>query len=297
MAISGFTNPYLTTSNAGSFYATSDGYVQGMYKDDPAVVWQLANGILATTETIPMWGGVGIFVDVPTPGSVNPSLSLGGIVGRATTLTATSATGLAGFSVFNQNYSAFIDPGGSTVPLVGNGGQVNYFRLGSRARIPVQADPSLVSLEGGAIGANVSWDFNSQRLQPYDASTATYAINTATWSGNVLTIAMTAALGFTPSPGDVLTISGATNSGTGGASAVNTSFTVLTGTDSSNFTLSAPAASGVFGTIGGSPVIAMGTGALNVRVLEVVTSGNMTVNWNGSAATWNQSGPVALIEI
>src|ERR1700677_2938619 len=173
-------SPYATTNAAGSFNVTSGGVVQGMPLDDPSIRNQLAGGVLATTETLPMWGGVGISNAVP--GAANgPQSLLGTLVTRATTLTATSSNGLTGFSVFSQNYSAVNSPQ-SPVPLVGSLGQVNYYLLGSGARIPVAMDPSLVSLEGEIITTQVSWDFNNQVLQPYDASTATYSLTSITSS-------------------------------------------------------------------------------------------------------------------
>src|SRR5215472_11133410 len=171
-------NPYTTTTAAGTFVSTSNGGVQGTFLDDPSSRNYLRGGILATTETLPMWGGVGVSELVPTPGTqASPQLdnSLGPIIGRATTLTQTSSGGLTGFSVFNQAHNMVNFPA-SPVPLIGSGGMVNYFRLGSNARIFVAANPSLSSLEGGVVGAQVSWDFNAQRLQSYDASTATFSV-------------------------------------------------------------------------------------------------------------------------
>lgn len=283
---------------AGAFTTSTSGVVQGVQTDDPETRWSLRSGVLAQTETLPMWGGVLIYENVPNLAAGNPDSSLGSTVGRATTLTATSTGGASGFALFNQAHFMPLTAQ-SPVPMSASGMAVHYQRLGSGARIAVAADPDLVSLEGGVVGANVSWDFNNQLLQPYDASTATFAINTATWSANVLTVVMTAALPVTPAAGDKITISGATNSGTGGAAAINTTFTVLTGTDTSHFTLSAPAASGVFGTIGGSPVVNMGTGALLVRVDAVLPTGCMTVSYNPTTgfASWNYNGCCAIITI
>lgn len=293
-------NPYLTTNTVGTFTASSTGEVQGTYYPDPAVRFALAGGILAYTETIAMWGGVGIFELVPTPGRANPQTDLGTIVGRATTLTQTSSGGLTGFSVFDQAHS-MVSSTSSPVPMAPSGSMVNYFRLGSGARIAVKADPSLVSLEGGVVGAQVSWDFNNQVLQPYDASTGTVTINTFTWAntnGGRATI-VTAAASTVGAVGDVVFISGATNSGTGGAPAVNGAFTVDTFTDNQHFTLAMPAAAGVIATVAGSPVLNEGTGALNVRVLRIVPTNAMTVNYNVATgyATWNYNGTVAVIQI
>src|SRR5579864_7997038 len=150
-------NPFVTTNAAGSFNTVSTGLWQGMPYDDPSVKNYLAGGVLASTETLPMYGGVGI--SEASPGaSGGPQISLGGIITRATTLTKTSANGLTGFSVFSQNYAATNSPQ-SPVPLTGSGGLVNFFRLGSGARIPLACSPSLVSLQGSIISTPVSWDF------------------------------------------------------------------------------------------------------------------------------------------
>src|ERR1700731_2318964 len=91
-------NPLLTTTSLGTFSVTSDGLFQGSMMDDPAVRYAIAGGVLASSETIPMWGGVGIYENVaPTTGF---DVSLGGQVGRATSLASTKA--LTGFSIFNQ---------------------------------------------------------------------------------------------------------------------------------------------------------------------------------------------------
>ena len=291
-----------TTNAAGSFTTTTSGGVQGTQYDDPETRWSLRSGIVAQSETIPMWGGVGIYEQIPNLAAGNPEQSLGSVIGRATTLTATNAKGLSGFSLFNQVYNAPTSTN-STVPLAASGMTFNYQRLGTGARIWVACDPSLTSLEGGAVGQNVSWDFNAQRLAPYDASTATITINSASWAntaGGQITTAVTNWTGaWQPTAGDIVTISGATNTGTGGAAAINAQFTVVSAT-STGAVLAAPDATGtVYGTIGGSPVFNFGTGALNVRVDQIVPAGNMIVAYNPATgnAIWNYSGPCAIITI
>lgn len=286
-------NPLLTGNARNSFSVSSDGLIQGEAFDDPASRFYLSGASLDAGETLPMWGGVGIFENLGASSTVP-----GHTVGRATSLASTKR--LTGFSVFNQAHAGILVPNTSPVPLYYNGQTVNFYRLGSNARIAVACDPSLASLDGGSISQNVSWDFNNQVLQPYDASTPTFALNTITWAntnGGRLTVVAGAAVPF--GLGDWVTISGATNTGSGGAAAINSSFIIDTYTDTTHFTLAAPAAVGVFGTIAGSPVANAGTGALNVRVLLVQPSGCKTVVYNAAAgtATWNYNGSCAVILI
>lgn len=295
-------NPYATGNAAGSFAATSGGYVQGTAQTAPNARYDLAGGVLGPNETLPMFGGVAIFEQVPNP--ANPltatNRDLGSIVGRATTLTQTSATGIAGFAVFDQNAAAINSPS-SPVPLVGNGGPVHFYRLGSTAKIVVAAEPGLASVIGGAISQNVSWDFNNQILVPYSASASTIAASTYTWAatnGGQLTVVAASATNV-QAVGDEVYITGATNTGTGGAAVVNGTFVVNTFTDNQHFTLSAPGTSTIFATIAGSPLINQAGGILPVKVLDFNFGNSMTVNFNATTVTanWNRTGSAAVILI
>lgn len=286
-------NPNLTTNAAGSFSVQSEGYVQGTALDDPAIRYQLVNGVLALTEAFPMWGGVAISEDIPSPGFGNVT---GPKVARAT-----AQANLTGFSVFNQGH-AMINWPQNKVPIVGQGGTVPFFRLGSGIRIPVQCDPSLVSLQGGLVTQQVSWDFNNQVLQPFDASTGTVSITsqTATFANGVYTIAVvTAAASLVGAVGDYINISGATNTGTGGNALVNGSFTVTSFTDNEHFSYQVTAPAGAIGTIAGTQVLNEGTGALNVKVLEINQGNSKVVQWNPTllTANWNLQGTTAIIQL
>jgi hypothetical protein len=294
-------SPYVTTSAAGSFNVSSGGVWQGMPYDDPAIRYSLVAGVLASTETLPMWGGVGIS-EALSGLSTLPGAELGNIITRATTETATSSGGLTGFSVFQMNYAAINSPQ-SPVPLIGSGGQVNFYRLGSGARIPVAMDPSLVSLEGGIISAQVSWDFNNQVLQPYDASTATYSLTSITSSYSSTTGLYTmvvVAAEATPvaGVGDSINVSGVTGTG---AALVNGDQTITAFTDNEHFTFQVAAASGAIatGALSGTLLLNYGTGALNVKVIgiEIGNSGIVQYNSVTGAATWNRAGSCAIILI
>ena len=152
-------NPFAMTSAANSFAVDSEGFVQGDAQDDPVIRNLLRTGPLASTETLPMWGGVALFENISASGSA----SIGNTVGRATTNTAVGA-----FSVFNQA-NAMVVTTSSDVPLAAPGGTISYYRLGSGARIPVQCDPALADLDGGAVSQQVSWDFTNQKLIAYNS--------------------------------------------------------------------------------------------------------------------------------
>lgn len=292
-------NPYVQTTFTGSFNTTANGLVVGTAYPDPASRVYLSGGILASTETLPIWGGVGISESIPVPGVTDVLLSatpapngdLGTVITRATTVTA-GAGGLTGFSVFDQAHSWITTPQ-SQVPTGGVGGLVNFFRLGSNIRIAVAIDPALVSLEGGSISGPVSWDFTQQRLIPYVAAYAANVITAAAWastSGGTATLTTTAAHGVTV--GSDFTITGIT------PSAYNGTFTAITGTTGSTLKYLLPAASTpgagtAFGTL------VAGGGALNVQVLELQISNSMVPVYNSATNTvnWNRSGSAAIIKL
>jgi hypothetical protein len=285
-------NPMQTTNAAGSFSVQSEGYVQGTALDDPAIRYQLANGVLAQSESFPMWGGVAIYEDIPTPGFGNVT---GPTVGRAL-----ANTSITGFSVFNQGH-AMVNWPQNKVPIVGQGGTVPFFRLGTNARIPVACDPSLISLQGGLITQQVSWDTNNQVLQPYDASTATYSVTSATssFANGVYTIAIVmAAASPVGAVGDSINISGVTSTG---AALVNGNQVVTAFTDNQHFSIQITAAVNAIatGALAGTILLNYGTGALNVKVLEINQGNSKTVLWNPTllTANWDLTGTVALIQI
>lgn len=186
-------NPGVTTNAQDTFATGWDGYIQGVAMPDPSIRNQLAGGVLASGQTLPMWGGVGISEMVPaSPQSANGTL--GGAIKRATALSG--ATGLTGFSVFDQNHSAINTPQ-SEVPLVAIGMGLMFYRLGSGARISVKCDPALVSLLNGVINAQVSWDFTNQMLIPYDSTPGALPVSVLDIQvGNSMTVTYNSGTGF-----------------------------------------------------------------------------------------------------
>lgn len=152
-------NPYLQTNAAGMFQIQSDGLIVGTAMPDPETRFALAGGTLGAAETLPMWGGIGLSENIPqhTP-APKPNDALGSLITRAS-----AAANLNAFSVFDQNYAAVNTPQ-SPVPSVSAGGLVNFYRLGSGARVALAIDPTLVSLEGGLVTQQVSWDFTNQKI-------------------------------------------------------------------------------------------------------------------------------------
>ena len=166
-------NPLQTTNAAGTFNIESTGFIQGTTMDAPAIRNRLKGGVLATTETLAMYGGVAITESIPTgyvSGSSAGPKSLGPFIQRATAITGGSLP-ITGFCVFDQAHHMVATPA-SPVPTAQAGMSVNYYELGTGARIALQIDPGLITLQGGLITQQVSWDFTLQRIVAYTTGTA-----------------------------------------------------------------------------------------------------------------------------
>jgi hypothetical protein len=291
-------NPIMTTNAAGSFSVDTVGLIQGMMYDDPAVRYALAGGVLDALETLPMWGGVGISEYVPGA-SGKPNGVLGGPVRRATNLTAAAALTLTGFSVFNQDHSMISSPQ-SPVPLAAANMGVNFFRLGSGARIAVACDPALVSLDGGVITQQVSWDFTSQLLVPYTPAYNATTITGAVWastSGGRTTFTVGTDLTADLSAGSNIDVSGVVSTGGTGVG-FNGRFVVVSVT-STTIVVTQVAASSP-GTYSSGGTVAAGGGLLPIKgVLEIDVGNSLTVSYDPTTgfATWNRSGSCAVILI
>ena len=160
-------NPLNTTNFSGSFVSSSQGGVQGTTTDDPVNRFKLSGGVVDSSETYPMWGGIAVTADI----AANPLLAagmLGQTLSRATTY-STIGTGINGFTVFDQNYSA-ISTASSPVPMVNQGDTINYVRMGSGVRLWLAIDSALATLYGSAIDSQVSWDFTNQQIIAFDTT-------------------------------------------------------------------------------------------------------------------------------
>lgn len=280
------TNPYATTVAAGSFQVDSVGYIQGTALDQPAIRNSLAGGVLSSAETISMWGGVGISEAVPGSAGT-PAEPLGSTISRATTQTAGAAGQLTGFSVFDQNYAGVNTPQ-SPVPLIPSYGPVHFYRLGSGARIALKCDPGLVSLEGGVITQQVSWDYIAQELVPYVAAYPDNTLIVLSWAstnGGQATGSTTTSHGV--GVGDVFTITGSVPTG------YNGTFTAITGTTGNVLVWALATNPGAATTLG---KLNAGGGALPVKVIDVQVGNSMTVSYDPvtGLATWNRSGACAV---
>jgi hypothetical protein len=142
-------NPQLTTSPSNNFLATTEGYIQGATFDDTSSRMWLASGVIASSVTQPVWGGLAVTEEVATVNANQLGNSL---------VLASAAGNVTGMTVFDQGTNMIIVPGNSVQQSLA-GMTINYYRFGSNARIAVQVLASLVaSLEGGAINQALYWD-------------------------------------------------------------------------------------------------------------------------------------------
>jgi hypothetical protein len=298
-------NAFVTTNAVGSFNVTSSGLIVGTAYNDPAVRYQLVGGVLATTETLPMPGGVGINTAIPNSAYSATAVNgtLGPLITRALNLTQYNANALTGFSVFDQAH-AMINSPQSPVPLSASGGFVNYYELGSRARIAVQCSAALTSLVGGTTAPEVSWDFVNQMLVPY---TPGYSAMTITTPGSVWSATNGGQIVFTSSGGapstyiavgDNIIVSGIVCSPTS-PNGYNGTW-VVTAVTSTTVTVAASGTSAQFGSWASAGTVNAAVGGALPVVVKDIDIGNSMVPVYSSATgfwTWSRNGNAAVIEI
>lgn len=289
-AINGF--PLATTAGQGLFNgASSEGLIQGQAFADPATRNFLRSGIVSNNETIPMFGGIGINALISPVSSGAPKHVLGQSLQRATSIAS-----LLGFTVFDQAYNMVNSPQ-NTVPTAGSGQSINYYPLGSRARIALACSTNLTNLWGDPINQQVSWDFTANELIPYSAPYAQTTITDAVWSatsGGEIDFTVSTDLTADINAGDwIETAAIVQTGGTGGS--LNGLFEVISLT-STNIIVSAPAAVGFYPTYTSGGHVLAGGGALAVTILDIQPQGCMVVDSIGGF-TWNYNGACAIVQL
>jgi hypothetical protein len=156
-------NPATQSTFAGTFFVSSEGYTQGDALDDPAIRFSLRGGIVSTSATVPMWGGLLVTETLTSGtggvGATAPAQNLESILSAATSLSAGNAAGYLGVTVFNQS-TAMIQSAQSRVPMAPSGGAINFYRVGSGARIPMLATSAAVAAWAGGVTdpQTIYWD-------------------------------------------------------------------------------------------------------------------------------------------
>ncbi len=142
-------NPSLMTAAQNAFLLDTQGWTQGLTQDDPVSRMHLLAGVIASTVTQPVWGGLGVLVDTAQAATDNR---------QGPSVAPASTTQINGFTVFDQGIN-YIQVPGNTVPTVGAGQSVPFYLFGSKARVPVPLDSGVLStLEGVSTTTPLYWD-------------------------------------------------------------------------------------------------------------------------------------------
>jgi hypothetical protein len=151
---------YGTTVSESSFLVQSDGFVVGTFIDNPGLRYTLEGGVVGSSQTTPLYGGLPLTNTVTAPGSNG-----GGSSGLGeTVVAATAESNIDSWCVFNQA-SAGIISGTSNVPLYYAGQSVNFVRQGSGLWIVLPVNPAAVNtIAGGASNQAIYWDYTNKRV-------------------------------------------------------------------------------------------------------------------------------------
>lgn len=172
-------NPMLTTNMQSGFALESNGFIQGLDLDDQVARMRLKTGKVSTAITNPVYAGVPVSAAVP---------NIGDAQGGQILTQATDMAGYTGFFSYRQNYNAIIMPG-NNVPLMIGGMTALWYPKGSLARIPVPVSAALITAaENQPTTQQVSWNFTTNELDVYDATTGALPVDVEGFYENCMTI-------------------------------------------------------------------------------------------------------------
>ena len=148
---------FLTTVSKNSFLLQSDGFVAGTLYGKFPDRYSIEGGVVGSTQTTPLYGGLPVTNTVIAPGSNG-----GGSSGLGQSLVAaTAVANINGWTVFDQG-SAGVISSGSNVPLYYAGGSINFVRVGSGVEIVLPCKAADVNtLAGGASNQAIYWDYTN----------------------------------------------------------------------------------------------------------------------------------------
>ncbi|MCX7898517.1 MAG: hypothetical protein N2444_00240 [Methylocystis sp.] len=291
MAIS--INPVKQTCAAGSFNIESTGLIVGVAQADPVARFSLVGGVLDASETLPMYGGVAIS-EVIAGASGGPRAELGPIVKRATQSPgSTPAAGdITGFCVFDQAH-AMIQSAESAVPQAAPGMSVNFYRLGSRARVALAISPELAALLPGQIMTRpLAWDFANQRLCPVSTAGSPVNITAATWASGLATLTVASDMTARLSAGSPVIVAGVT------PPAWNGVWTIVSIT-ATTIVVNMPSNPGSYTSGGTADEVSTATVPLPVKVEAVYVGNSMVPVYDALTGfvNWNRAGSAAVVII
>lgn len=284
--------PMAQTSFPGTFALDSDGFVVGTAMQDPVARFHLEQGVLDASETLPMFGGIAITTLVP---GLSPRSELGKRVKRATQIPgATPAAGdLRGWCMFDQAHAMVASPA-SPVPQASAGMSLNFYELGSAARIVLPISASLAgSLRNGNTNARLSWDFANQQLCPVAGAGSAVNIGAAAWANGVATITVATDMTSRLAVGAPAVIASANPTAWNGTWVVQT-------INATTITLAMPSNPGSYvgsGTI--DEVTSAQTALPGVTIMDVNVGNSLVPVYSAATGlvTWNRTGSAAVVRI
>ena len=152
-------DPMATTAAGDLARIHSDGLMQGQVLVNPYTNAGLEAGIIASTETYPLYAGLPVSLGVDTMDAKRGNVVRKSVVGNV-------AAGIMGFTVSQNAGTMGFQTPSSPVPLFPQGSSINFYPLGSKARIVVQIDNTLAGTIDGTdfITTPVMWDFTNDKL-------------------------------------------------------------------------------------------------------------------------------------
>lgn len=159
-------DPMATTAAGDLARIHSDGLMQGQVLVNPYTSAGLDAGVIASNETYPLYAGLPVSLGIDTLDAKRGNVVRKSVVGNV-------AAGIMGFTVSQNAGTMGFQTPSSRVPLFPQGSGINFYPLGSKARIVVQIDNTLAGTLDGSdfINTPVMWDFTNDKLVAWVSGT------------------------------------------------------------------------------------------------------------------------------
>jgi hypothetical protein len=187
-------NFYGTTNGANLFGVETLGLVQGEAQPSPFAKYTIASAYVASTVTVPIYGGMLITESISAVDSVV------GDSGGGSLIVATGSASATGFIVSNQMYNAVIvagPSGANAAPFVAPGNTAQIGRFGSGLVMALAINPAAVAgMQGGAINQKVSFDPVNQWITTYSGTLGALPVELLAIEANSKVISVNVASGL-----------------------------------------------------------------------------------------------------
>ena len=160
-------NPTATTGFGNLSYPTSGGLIQGEVQENPYTSANLEAGVIASSETYPLYAGLPLSLGIQiagtdTKGATVFKSAVGNVAAGIQAWSVSQRSGVMGFSSFT-----------SQPPLYPQGNSINFYRSGTKGWVAVRINNTFAATLANTnlVNTPVMWDWTNNELVAWTSGT------------------------------------------------------------------------------------------------------------------------------